>query len=95
MNRKKIVEFNFSENLICERDGIYLLITPYIRILNSDWFTVSVFYADFSQLRNFYSCRGICMKNMPFLPSAMVFAKTYMPFLPSRGLSRQTSFESV
>ena len=54
---------------------IFTLITPYIKILDSDWFTASAFYAYFNKGGHFYSCRSIFLKNMLFYPPSWYFPK--------------------
>ena len=56
----------YTENHIVTRKEILCIITSYIRILDSDCFIASVFYALLYAFGYFYSCRGIRLKNMPF-----------------------------
>ena len=63
---------------------IIMLITPYIRILDSDWLIAVIFFFTNSGLaswicRIFTSCRCICIRFNFFF---MVFAKSYLPFIP-------------
>ena len=53
----------YLESLACV---FYTIITPYIRILDSDWLTSSVFYTYFHDFGNFPLCRGICQNVFAF-----------------------------
>jgi hypothetical protein len=62
---------------------IFYIITPYIRMLYSDWLIDVIFYANSGLAlwicRIFNSCRCICIRFNYFF---MVFAKSYLPFFP-------------
>jgi hypothetical protein len=60
-----------------------MIITPYIRMLDSDWLIAVIFFTNSSLslwiCRIVTSCRCICIRFNFFF---MVFAKSYLPFLP-------------
>ena len=62
---------------------IYILITPYIRMLDSDWLIAVIFFTNSGLAlwicRIFTSCRCICIRFNFFF---VVFAKSYLQFLP-------------
>ena len=68
----------------CTTYNVFEIITPYIRMLDSDWLIALIFFFTNSGLalwicRIFTSCRCICIRFNLFF---MVFAKSYFPFLP-------------
>jgi hypothetical protein len=84
---------SFSSNYMCtpvtcycltlKGRTIFYIITPYIRMLYSDWLIDVIFYANSGLAlwicRIFNSCRCICIRFNYFF---MVFAKSYLPFFP-------------
>jgi hypothetical protein len=95
------------ENIIVQKDfwlvnveGYFTLkygnmICPYkslqtVQIVTSNSRCIFIFRINFV---HFYSCRGICMRIELFSLCAVVFAKTYVTFLPSRASNRQIHSE--
>ena len=73
------------------------VITPYIRILDFDWLIACVFFVYFliqDYCCSFLPLQGDFHENLTFFSlCAVVFAKTYFTFLPSRATNRQIHSE--